>query len=204
VAGPSVEALRAEVEATGRARVESIRREAQVQIARLHAEREAAAAKRLDERLRHEEVVLRSDLTRDLARARSRALGRVLEARDELLDRVFDRARERLRTALERPATRDRLVARAREALDLVPAGAVVITCSPGVEAMLQDVAAGRDEVVIETDPTLPSGFRVSGAGGALVVDATLDMLLEIERPALAVAILRALHDGRGDGSGTA
>lgn len=122
----------------------------------------------------------------------------MLEARDALLDRVFARAGERLAAALERPAARERLVERAREALGLVPRGDIVIHCSPGVAAVLEDAledARERDGALrIETDPRLPAGFRVEAAGGALWVDATLDSLLAQQRPALAVEVLRRLE----------
>jgi vacuolar-type H+-ATPase subunit E/Vma4 len=117
----------------------------------------------------------------------------VLEARDALLERVFKLARDRLGEAIDRPAARERLVERAREALGFVPAGAARITCSPGVADVLDGRLEERDELTVETRSDLPTGFRVEGAGGALVVDATLESLLEGLRPALAIEVLRQL-----------
>jgi hypothetical protein len=46
-----------------------------------------------------------------------------------------------------------------------------------------------------ESDGELPAGFRVSSADGALVVDATLEKLLDLRRPELAIQVLGRLEE---------
>jgi vacuolar-type H+-ATPase subunit E/Vma4 len=188
-----VRALRAEVEAEGRARVDAIREAARERIAELRAARARETAGRRSETLRRREAELRSALARELAAERTEARRHVLEARQALLARVFELARERLEAAVESPAARARLVERAREALGFVPSGEAVLRCSPGVAAVLGEHLEGAQGLRIETLAGLPVGFQVTGAGGTLVVDGTLESLLTLERPVLSIEVLRWL-----------
>jgi vacuolar-type H+-ATPase subunit E/Vma4 len=106
---------------------------------------------------------------------------------------VFEQARELLGEAIQRPPARACLRARAQEALGFLPAGGARIACSPGVAAELEGRLAGGRELRIETREDLPAGFQITAADGSLVIDATLEKLLELERPALAVEVLRLL-----------
>lgn len=133
-------------------------------------------------------------LALELARARAGGKRRVLEARDVLLGKVYAHARELLDEAIERPAARERLVARAREALGFVPAGGAVIACSPGVASVLEGELEEDEDLRIETRQDLPVGFQITAAGGAVVVDGTLEKLLELERPVLSIEVLRQLE----------
>jgi hypothetical protein len=74
-----------------------------------------------------------------------------------------------------------------------VPEGGARVVCSPGVATLLEGALAEADGVSVETRDALPAGFRVEGAGDALVVDATLESLLELDRPRLASWALRRL-----------
>jgi vacuolar-type H+-ATPase subunit E/Vma4 len=188
---PDTRPLRAELEAEGRARVDAIRRRTTERIADLRARHKAEAERRRAEALRGPERELRDALTRDLARARIAGKRSELEARQALLDRVFERAAACLADHLEDPAARRRMVIRAREALDFVPEGDAVIACSPGVADVLEEALDLRDDLRIETRADLPAGFRIEAAAGALVIDATLERLLELDRPTLAIEVLR-------------
>ena len=156
--------------------MEAIRRGAEERIAALRAEHEAAAAQHRADVLRRKELELRADLARDLAGARTAGQRRVLESRDALLERVFTAARALL-----------------PEALGFVPPGPAVVTCSPGVAARLEGQLDARADLSVETRDDVAAGFRVTGADGALVVDATLARLLEGERPALSIEVLERL-----------
>lgn len=193
-AAPDTRPLRAEIEAQGRARLAAIRRDTRARIGALRAERRAEAERRRAEALRGPERALRLELARDLAQARIAGERERLEAQHALLDRVFERARALLPRALETPAARSRLVERAREALGFVPAGGAVIACSTGVADVLEGPLERPGDVRIETHPDLPAGFRVEAASGALVIDATLERLLELGRPTLAIEVLRRLR----------
>jgi len=101
---------------------------------------------------------------------------------------------------MARPAARHAAVARARDALAFMPSGDAVVVCSTAVAPILKQELAEvleqhEGDVRIETRPDLPIGFRVVGAGGALTVDATLERLLELDRPALAIDVLRRLEE---------
>lgn len=192
--GPDTRRLRADLEVEGRARIEAIRRDTTRRIAELRARRRAEAERLRTEALRGPERDLRDALARDLAQARVAGEREVLEARAALLDRVFERAGTLLSAALEDPAATDRVVSRAREALDFVPEGDVVIACSPGVAEVLEGRLDDTRELAIESCADLPAGFRVEAAGGALVIDATLERLLELGRPVLAIEVLRRLE----------
>ncbi len=192
--GPDTRALRADLEAEGRARVDEIRRDTTRRIAELRARHEAEAERRRAEALRGPERELRDALARDLARARVAGEREVLGARQELLDRVFERAGALLEDALDEPAARHRVLLRAREALGLVPEGGAVIACSPGVADVLEGALELGTDLRIETRADLPTGFCVEAAGGALVIDATLEQLLELGRPTLAIEVLRRLE----------
>lgn len=132
-------------------------------------------------------------MSRELSRERSEGQRGVLAARDALLERVFAEAHELLSAVTLGPASRTRLLERAREALRLVPAGEVVVRCSPDVARILAEELELPDGARIETQEELLPGFRVTGAGGAVEVDCTLAALLELERPVLAIEVLRRL-----------
>jgi len=192
--GPDTHLLRADLEVEGRERIDAIRRDTTRRIAELRARRRAEAERLRTEALRGPERDLRDALARDLAQARIAGDRGVLEARAALLDRVFERAGTLLAGALEDPAAMDRVVSRAREALDFVPEGDVVIACSPGVAELLEGRLDHERELTIEPRADLPAGFRVEAAGGALVIDATLERLLEFGRPTLAIEVLQRLE----------
>jgi vacuolar-type H+-ATPase subunit E/Vma4 len=118
----------------------------------------------------------------------------VLAARDALLERVFARARERLEAGVDSPPARERLIERAREALRLLPAGDVVVSCRAEVAKLLEAELVGREGVRIEVQDDMPAGFRASGSDGAVVVDATLVALLEMDKPLLAIELMRHLE----------
>jgi vacuolar-type H+-ATPase subunit E/Vma4 len=71
-----------------------------------------------------------------------------------------------------------------------------VLTCAPGLAESLASLAASHGALRIETDEAMAAGFRVTAADGALVVDGTLESLLELERDVLAIEVLRRLDGG--------
>jgi vacuolar-type H+-ATPase subunit E/Vma4 len=196
----STEALRAAIESEGRARIVAILRSAEEEARRLRDEASSRARQRQSDALRDEEVELRREASARIAAARADARKQVLEAREDLLDRVFAMAEEALSVAFEAPSARGELVARAERALShMPPGGAVVVSCSSGVAPMLESALASHDDVCVECDPDLPAGILVAAAEGAVVVDATLSRLLEADRPALAIEILRRLEGNRDE-----
>jgi vacuolar-type H+-ATPase subunit E/Vma4 len=162
----------------------------------LREDAETAAASQRAEILRSKEAELRAALRLELSRARADGRRRALEARNELLARIFADAHQLLGEAIQHPTAREYLAARAQEALGFVPEGDALITCSPGVAAVLEGRLAAHPDLRIETREDLPPGFQFTAAGGALLIDATLEKLLELERPALAIEVLRRLAAG--------
>ena len=189
----STDALRAALEADGQARIGAILGKAQEQVGRICADAQSLAAERRSEVLREAELQLRREGNRRLATARAEARKRTLEARDELLDRVFGAARQALSAALDGSEARSQLIRRSLRALSHMPDGPVVFTCSSDVAPILEAALTDRADVRVESDPEVAGGFRAVGGKGSLVVDATFPNLLDIDRPALAIAVLQRL-----------
>jgi vacuolar-type H+-ATPase subunit E/Vma4 len=198
----ATDALRASIESEGRARVIAILRDAEEEAARLRDEALSLASQRHGKELRNQEVELRRAANVRIAAARAGTRTRVLEARADLLDRVFAMAEQALSAELEADSARDELVARAERALGFMPPNSpVVLICSSSVAPVLETELGKRDGVRVECDPELPAGFRAVGADGAIVVDATLAKLLELDRAALAIEILRRVESDRDGGA---
>jgi vacuolar-type H+-ATPase subunit E/Vma4 len=187
----SVEALLRSLEREGRTRTEAIRSEADAKLARIRADADDARVRTLSSALRDAEAALRLELGEQLAEARSQAQQRVLVARQTLLDRIFDEVLGHLAEALDDPAAHATLVTRAESALRHMPAGPVEIRSPDAVASVLGQALSGREDLRIEIDEDVAPGFRVIGANGALEVDATLETLLEIHRPALSIDVLQ-------------
>jgi vacuolar-type H+-ATPase subunit E/Vma4 len=189
----SVEALLRNLEREGRTRTAAIRSEADAELARIRADADDARARTLSDALGDAEIVLRLELGGQLAEARVQAQQRVLLARQALLDRIFDEARAHLAEALNDPDSQAALVSRAESALRHMPEGPVEIRCPDAVASVLGQALSGREGLRIEIDEEVAPGFRVIGANGALEVDATLETLLEIHRPALSIDVLQQM-----------
>jgi len=198
----STDALRAAVEADGQTRIKTILQAAREQASRIRADAESLATGIQSDVLREEELRLRREGNRRIAAARAEARKREFDARNELLDRVFAAAREALPDALERPEARMQLVARVERALSHMPEGPVVVSCSSNLASVLATALADRNDVRVESDAKLAVGFRAVGGGGSLVVDATFANLLDLDRPAFAIEILRRLEGEELGGEG--
>jgi vacuolar-type H+-ATPase subunit E/Vma4 len=190
-----IDELRTAIEAEGRARVAAVLHDASEQAARIGRETQASADLHRRDALARAEAELRCDARMRVAKAERAARSRVLEARAGLLDRVFELARDALPAALEAPGARERLIAHAEPAMAHMPEGPVVVTASSDLSTALEATLGGREGVRVESDGELPAGFRVSSADGALVVDATLEKLLDLRRPELAIQVLRRLEE---------
>jgi V/A-type H+-transporting ATPase subunit E len=189
------EALATVVEAEGRARVAAIHAEAAAEADALRANAEREARRRGDEVLVVRERELRADAHARIAEVRVETRRSVLEARQRLLERIFALAREALPSALETPAAQTTLSERARSALERAPAGPIAIRCSPAAMTAVEVAAAGRENVSVERDDALPAGFQLSAAAGALIVDATLERLLDLQRASLAIELMRRIDE---------
>ena len=188
-----VEALRAAVEADGRARVAATLREAEEQAAKIRAEAESLASLRHREALRREEAALHREPRARVAAAYGEAQRRVLDARSDLVERVFAMAAELAPELLDSAVGREMLTVRAEEALAHFPGGEVVISASSSVAPVLEQALAERRDVRVECDSRLPAGFRAARRDGTLVVDATIESLLEQHRATLAIELLERI-----------
>jgi vacuolar-type H+-ATPase subunit E/Vma4 len=191
----SIEALRSAIEAQGRARVAAALRDGEDEAGTLRSEAARAAARRRRETLEGEEAALRRAAGARIAAARLRAMQEVLEARETLLDRVFAKAAASASETLGSPQARAWLVAAACGALAHMPEGSVTFRCSHEVVAWLEEALAEREGVRVEADLEGAVGFRAIGAGGELVVDGTLERMLELRRPELAIEVIERLDD---------
>jgi vacuolar-type H+-ATPase subunit E/Vma4 len=189
------EALIAAIEAEGRERVAALLHEAEAEAETLRAEADAQARLVGEQTLALHERDLRADVHARIAVVSAETRRRVLEARAVLLERIFGLAREALPAALESGAAQAALASRAQAALEHAPVGAVEIMCSTNAIEAIQVALAGRDGVTLEHDPELAAGFRLSAAGGALIIDATLEQLLVQQRDRLAIALMHRIED---------
>jgi hypothetical protein len=82
--------------------------------------------------------------------------------------------------------------ARLEEALSQLPPP-VRVCCPPAQVALVEAAIAGRAGVRVESDPAIAAGFRARAEEVELEVDATLPTLLALERPRLAIEVLRRL-----------
>lgn len=192
----TTDALRAAIESEGRARVAAIFRAAEEEAKQVREAAAARARQRQHDALHSEELELRRRASLRTLAARTEARKRVFEAREDLLDRVFARAEQVLSRELQAPAARGWQLARLERALGYVrPEAEVVVLGSSGVAPWLQEELEHRENLRVECDPDLPTGFRVEADGGALVVDVTLPRLLDADRPVLAIGVLQQLRE---------
>jgi vacuolar-type H+-ATPase subunit E/Vma4 len=199
------DALRAAIEAEGSARIAAILRGAELEASLLRREASSKARQRQSDELRDLEAQLRHEANARIAEARAEARKQVLDAREAFIRRVFDGAREAVSSEAEASALHAAWIARAERALDhMPPDGPIVFTCSSAVAPLLEPALVGREGVRVESDPELPAGFRATGPNGAVVVDATFPSLLEMDRPLLAIEVLRRLRGEQSERGGGA
>jgi vacuolar-type H+-ATPase subunit E/Vma4 len=136
----------------------------------------------------------RAALEQVLSDARLSARREILDARESLLARLFDAAIAALPKAIDLPSYRDALSRRVSAALECIEAtDRAVIRASQSLAEPLQALIAGHDNVSIEPNENVGSGFRLATVDGVIEVDDTLESRLRIERPQLAREALRRL-----------
>ena len=182
--------------------LEALERDANGEIARLHAaaetevtritaESSAAVAERrrmaADESDRHRQ----SEVERALTVARRAARRATLDARQRLLDRVFAAVAGQLPAALQLPAYQQSLSAALERALAAVGAGPLVIQCTPALLPLLERFKP--DAITIVADASIGNGFVVRVPDGTLEVLDTLEERLERQRPQLTRRVIAQL-----------
>jgi vacuolar-type H+-ATPase subunit E/Vma4 len=125
------------------------------------------------------------------ARAEAEATRSVLDARDRLLDRVAAALRERLGRAIGDPDYLALLPDQILGGLERLPPGPVVLRARPELIGIVRDVVRGRRDVVVEAEPELGVGFSASAPGSGVEVDGTLEAMLALSWPRVAVSVLR-------------
>ena len=180
----------------------AVEQEAEAEIRRLeeanHREiqryRDSVAAE-LEERQRARSGVRLSEVelasTELLTAAQSRARERVLRAQEGLLDRVFASAEQRLGELLREGDGEELWQAIFREVRGYLGAPPVRWRCSPEQVPRLRRHLGASEEIVPEAGLV---GVRVEQLDGTYLVDATLDSLLQSERPRLAGSVLVLLE----------
>jgi len=168
--------------------------------ARARAERVTRTADEQDARCKSETLEARERAQRAavelaLARARRAARGRVLEARARLLEQVFGAARDRLPAAADSQAFRAALPARLAAARACLGDSPAAVRCAPALLPALRELSRETEGLALQPDPAIATGFVVASCDGALEVDETLERRLRRRRPALAIAVLRALEE---------
>jgi vacuolar-type H+-ATPase subunit E/Vma4 len=182
--------LRNVVASRGRERVATLRRDAEAEASRLLEAAESEIGRETTRRLEAARASIERETGARIAAARASGRRRVLLAREVLLERVFAKA---LELAQEEPAGAgaEGWTVQIEQAVAQLPPGPVTLFCSPRVaEAIGNDL--DRDGLRIEIDGSL-CGFRAVGAEGRVTIDASTSALLERDRPALAIEVLRQL-----------
>jgi vacuolar-type H+-ATPase subunit E/Vma4 len=179
--GQDADAQAAAVVAGARAQAEAIRQAAETECA---AERTA--------RLGIQEAVLRAEAGAEVERVRREATRALLGERRAVLDRILARVGELLPAAIASPAYLDSVDAELDRALEIAGTGGAVLRATPAIASRI----AARDLRGVDVLPDAGvTGFRLEGAGGRLVVDATLPARLRRRTPELTIAAARALEE---------
>lgn len=181
-------ALERQTAEAARAEVEAARAEA----ARIEAEAEASLVRRTSTTLEEHAAVLRAGAERTIAEARRSQRRRVLETRGQVLARVFSRAETIVATDDAAPS--DLLAVEVRQALAYVGDVPAVVHCAASAVERLRALLSERDDVTVQPDPSVGTGFRVGPADGSMLVDHTPERRLVALKPRLAIELLRRIE----------
>lgn len=190
-AGPAARPLLDELRRKAASEAEARRMRAEAEAARIRDEARAAVAARLAEARRVREREAAEAMAVAVADARRRAMELLLPARAAALDRLFALAERRMALLVDHPGFPDALTAQLRDALAYLPDEKVRVRCAPALVAAVRRAleTAGRPEVDVRADATVPPGAVVESEDGVVTVDATFARRLVRDRAALAAAI---------------
>jgi vacuolar-type H+-ATPase subunit E/Vma4 len=145
--------------------------------------------------LSNKEEEYRSNARARIAAERDAAMRAVLLAKTGLVDRVLHGAKALLPEEARRTASGRPLRGELGEALAFVGAeDDATVRCSEELLSAICEAVGGRRGVTVESDSALGPGFMVVGAGGSVVVDRTLQTVLDRLAPTLAIEIHKRLE----------
>lgn len=164
-------------------------RAAESEAARITAEADAAVERQQHAVLSEHEAAHRAESRAELAAARQEAMRAVLLAKTRVVERVFARVREALPRVLEQERYRRQVAEEVVDALGFVEGAEATVRCPPGLEAVLRSALSDQTAIRIEADPDTGCGFVVTGDGGRLRIDGTLETRLTQLAPTLAIEV---------------
>lgn len=170
--------------------IEAARREAEAidqQAAREVSDRRARF-------LTEKERAIRKEARSVLATARRTAMRDVLSARTKLVDRVFEKAKQLLPSVSKSESYMATVVSDLHAALRFVENNAVV-RCPAALVPVALKAVQNRENVTVEEDAEISTGFVVTGERGSMTIDDRLETRLQRTAPALAIDILARLKE---------
>ena len=182
--------LTREAEAEAGAILAAARAEAEA----IRAQGEAARAARRSSVQTARDTDKRAAVALAVAEARRAGRREELEARQRVLDRVFAETRTRLHSLLDAPAFLAALPGRVEEAVACLGSRPGTLRYHRALGQAIGRIAPERAGLRQVVDDDVGPGFRLNSDDGGLVVNGTLDDLLERQIPRLALAIVARLE----------
>lgn len=187
--------LRSELRVRAERTAEEILAEARTRADRIEADAERQIEEKRHVVLTKKDRELQAEARAKVAAARHAAMRAVLLAKAEVVNRVLEEAKARLPTAAQRQAYRSVLERELGEAVSFLGEQGGVARCSKKLETAIRELARKLPNVSVQTDDAIASGFRVVGADGSVVIDATLETRLDRLASTLAIEIHQGLEE---------
>ena len=185
--------LLATMERESSAQAEEIRQAAIRRAESMTAEGKTRLGGRREDAVQARALELRQESNRVLGEARRRVRAEVLTLQQEILQRIRREAVSRLPGLIPHEAIRSRLSAELTRARTYLAPGPLTVRVSSGLASHFS--GNGHPGLAVTSDPTILSGFTVSSADGAVMVDETLEHRLDAMWPSLAIELAGALEE---------
>jgi vacuolar-type H+-ATPase subunit E/Vma4 len=185
-----VDALIARMTSDAKARIASLRAEADAEVAALVEARARESSRDHERALAARRVARERAFDVERAVAQRQAAARVLTAQHAFLDRVFARAEALAVDADSDARYLDALPRQLSAVMACLGGQPTRLRCRPALAERLQSLLADRSDVEALTDATLPAGFSAALRDGHCTIDCTLSARLSALRPKLEAALL--------------
>jgi vacuolar-type H+-ATPase subunit E/Vma4 len=185
-----VDALIARMTSDAKARIATLRAEADVAVAELVEAGIQASSRDNEQALAARRAARESAFDVERAAARRQTAARVLAAQHAFLDRVFARAAALAADADSDARYLDALPRQLSAVLACLGGRPAELRCRPALAAHLQSLRADMPHVEMRAEATLPAGFSAALRDSSCTIDCTLSARLSALRPKLEAALL--------------
>lgn len=185
-----MDALIARMTSDAKARIETLRTEADAAIAELVEAGVRASSRDNEQALAARRATREGAFDAERAVAQRQAAARVLTAQHAFLDRVFARAEALAADADSDARYLDALPRQLSAVLACLGGQPAELRCRPALAAQLQPLLADMPHVETLADAALPAGFSAALRDGSCTIDCTLSARLSALRPKLEAALL--------------